>query len=270
MNCDVVERLTTGPGDAETYARELDGTSVDVVVVAGGDGTINEVVNGLVQRTGIDPCPALGVIPLGTANVAAMEIGLGFSVDEIARTIASGPRRSISLAKVNNRVFLLMAGAGFDAHVVSRVTPGCKRLLGKVAYVLESARLMFTFGAKGYDVTIDGCRFRAASVIVCNGRHYAGPYVAAPDAALDRPDVEVCLFEYAGPWHVMRYGLALLLGRLPGTRGYRIVRARQVAIDGAAGEPVQVDGDCFGNLAVTIRTHVRRINLVYPQGSERR
>src|SRR4029078_7874589 len=100
-----------------------------------------------------------------------------------------------------------------------------------------------------YAVEVDGARYDAASVIAARGRHYAGPYVVAPDAALSEPLLHVCLFERWGRSHTLRFGLALLLGRLPKAGGYRVVTGRDVRLSvlSDAGEvgrqPVQIDGD---------------------------
>lgn len=277
MGCHVTERSTGGPGDAEQYARELDADGFDAIVVAGGDGTINEVINGMISRPDNGTALALAFIPLGTANVAALEINLLLSVEHVAATIAGGTARMVSLGKIGDRVFLLMVGAGFDAHVVGEVTPVRKRILGKLAYVLASVSLLFRFRGNMYRVTTcgasgdtDSC---VASVVLCNGRHYAGPYIIAPEANLERPDLEVCLFEKPGSWHIARYGIAMLLGCLPKAGGYRVIRANKIFIawagdkdgDEGGGEPVQVDGDTLENLPVSIEMASTRINLICPE-----
>lgn len=262
--CDVTERLTGGPGDAERYARELNAIDFDVVVVAGGDGTINEVINGMVSREDRGAILALAIIPIGTANVAALEIGLRLSVAHVAACITNGKTSTVSLGKIEGRVFLLMVGAGFDAYVVAAVTPSRKRGLGKLAYVMASISLVFRFKGGVYRVSTDHTDTYAASVVVCNGRRYAGPYIIAPEANLERPELEICLFEKPGPWHIVRYGIAMLLGLLPRTNGYRIIRANNVSISGSDGEPIQVDGDTLTTLPVSIEVSDTRIKLVCP------
>ncbi len=137
---DVDVRPTTRRGDAEAFARAADPAEHDAIAVAGGDGTINEVVNGL----GDKKLP-LAVIPLGTANVLAHEIGLGGSPREIAETIARGRPQPISVGIVNGRRFVMMAGFGFDAHVVAEVKPMIKKLFGKIAYVISTLKALVCF-----------------------------------------------------------------------------------------------------------------------------
>src|SRR6266478_4639684 len=181
---DVVE--TGAAGDARRLAESCDAACHAVIAVAGGDGTINEVVNGLAARR--DTTPALGIVPLGTANVLAHELGMGFSAAAVARTLMSGRLLSMRPGEVNSegamRRFSLMAGTGFDARVVAGVTSPLKRRWGKGAYVWRSLIEAWHYRPVRYAVEIDGVAYQAASVIVSRGRLYAGPYVVAPAAAL--------------------------------------------------------------------------------------
>jgi diacylglycerol kinase (ATP) len=266
--CDLALRETTARGDAERFAREAaaltNGAAADLFVVAGGDGTINEAVNGLIAARNGVPLPALAVVPLGTANVLAQEIGLSTVPAAIARDIAAGLPRAIHIGAANGRCFTMMAGAGFDAHVVAGVSPALKRRLGKLAYVLESVRQLFRFGFPRYRVTIDGSVHDAASVIVAKGHFYGGRFVCAPEARLEAPEFQVCLFERGGRWNAVRYALALALGRLPRLGDYRIVGGRSVVIEGPPGDPVQGDGDIIARLPVCIELVSQPLRVVMP------
>jgi YegS/Rv2252/BmrU family lipid kinase len=263
--CTVEVVATSGPGDATARARaarERRGV-IDAVVAAGGDGTINEVANGLLG--GELP---LAILPLGTANVLAAEIGLAVRPDRVADAIARGRPRPVRVARLRSpsgeRHLLLMAGAGFDAHVVRGVDPRLKRLAGKFAYVIEAARQMGTFGFPAYRVTVDGVAFEAASVIVSKGRLYGGPHVLAPHARLDAPSLEVCLFGGRRRLDVLRYGAALGLGRLDRLADVRIITGRRIEIDGPLGDPVQGDGDLVATLPVRIDVADAALPLIGP------
>jgi diacylglycerol kinase (ATP) len=265
---DVVE--TTAAGDARRLAATCDARRYGVIAVAGGDGTINEVINGLAGRD--DDTPAIGIVPLGTANVLAHELGLGFSAAAVARTMVAGRALLVQPGEAVNgagaRCFSLMAGAGFDAKVVAGVSAPLKRRLGRAAYVWRSLVEARRYRPVRYDVEIDGVRHEASSVIVTRSRHYAGPYVVAPMAALGDPLLHVCLFERWGRSHTFRYGLALLLGRLPRMAGYRVVtgRAVRVSVLSDAGElreqPVQIDGDNALTLPVSIGLSAGAVRLL--------
>lgn len=175
LGCMVRVVETTAPGHGEVLAREAALDQWDVIAAGGGDGTVNEVINGIKGKA-----IALGVIPLGTANVLADEIGLDRGVDSVARALALGPVRPIRLGLANGRRFMMMAGAGFDANVVATVSPALKKRLGPLAYVWQAGVVGFTGKLGLSTVTIDGVRHQSASAVACNGRRYGGPFVAAP------------------------------------------------------------------------------------------
>ena len=216
----------------------------------------------------------MGIVPLGTANVLAHELGLGFSAAAVARTMTGGRALSVQPGEAINgagtRCFSLMAGAGFDAKVVAGVSAPLKRRLGRAAYVWRSLVEARRYRPVRYQVEIDGVCHEASSVIVTRSRHYAGPYVVAPNATLGEPLLHVCLFERWGRSHTFRYGLALLLGRLPRMAGYRVVsgRAVRVSVLSDAGElreqPVQIDGDNALTLPVSIGLAAGAVRLLRP------
>src|SRR5690606_30882041 len=124
----------------------------------------------------------LGIIPMGTANVLAAELGLPDDAAGIAHVIAAGASAPVCLGQANGRHFIQMAGIGFDAYVVSRVHPRVKRLLGKGAYVMESLRAFRGFAFHRYRVTIDGRTYVAASAVIANGHYYGGRFTCARGA----------------------------------------------------------------------------------------
>ncbi|MBE1236244.1 diacylglycerol kinase family lipid kinase [Phaeovibrio sulfidiphilus] len=237
----------------------------DVIVAAGGDGTVNEVANGL-ARAG---CPgvALGILPLGTANVLAIEAGIPRDPAGAARILVQGVERPLYLGVARcappdsaghsgeARRFVMMAGVGFDAHVVGTVSPSLKRVGGKLAYVWSALRGAFTYGFPLCSLEIetpqgDWQRFRAASAVFCKGRHYGGAFVVAPGADLSRPELEVLILERPGPLNCLRYAWGLALGRLDRFPDVRIVSARSVRLHGLEREGAQIDGDaCPGALS---------------------
>ena len=268
---DVAE--TTASGDARRLAEACDANTYAVIAVAGGDGTVNEVINGLAARG--DTAPALGIVPLGTANVLAHELGLRFSAAAIARTMIEGRALRVQPGQATNggtdsRCFSLMAGAGFDAKVVAGVSSGFKRRWGRAAYLWRSLVEALNYRPVRYAVDIDGVRHEAASVIVTRSRHYAGPFIVAPGADLSEPLLHVCLFERWGRWQALRFGFQLLRGRLPHTGGYRVIAGRHVAVSVLceAGEdgrqPVQIDGDNALTLPVSIDLAPATVRLLQP------
>lgn len=262
-------KATQARGDAESLARAIAALPKverpELLAVAGGDGTIGEAINGLIASGSAEPMP-FGIIPMGTANVLAAEIGLAVSAEAVAATLDARHARPIFVGQANGRAFTLMAGAGFDAHVVARVDGALKRRIGKLAYVWQSLRQMTRFSFPAYRVSIDGgAPIEIASVIVAKGHFYGGRYVVAPEARLDHARFEICLFEKRGALHALRYALALGMNRLPRVAGYRIVSGRHVTIEGPPGDPVQGDGDVIGHLPMTIDLAPQPLSLVMPR-----
>ncbi|HET8727374.1 MAG TPA: diacylglycerol kinase family protein [Alphaproteobacteria bacterium] len=257
---------TRWPNDAAEVARDVDGR-YDTVVSAGGDGTINEIVNGLMVRAELGKeVPPLGILPLGTANVLAAELGMPRRPADAAAAFLEGRLGEIHLGVANGRYFALMAGAGFDAYVVSHVKVRLKRYVGKAAYLLETLSRLIAYPGDLYRVTVDGREMTAASVVVAKSHFYGGRFVLAPGASLTRPDLQVCLFETAGRRSALRYMAAMLLGRLSRLDDYRVVPATRVAIHGAADAPVQADGDIVATLPLEIAVAPRTLKVVVPRG----
>jgi len=254
---------TKGPDDAEELARLAVSSDACIVLAAGGDGTINEVINGMAGAE-----TPLAILPLGTANVLALEIGLSLDPEAIADSILNGPVRNISLGKTRtgsrSRYFSLMVGAGFDAHVVADVSTDLKRRIGKGAYVWEMVRQLFKFPFPEYSVRLDGREVKAASVVVANARYYAGRYILAPHAGLETPKLEACVFERGGPFSTILYAIALDRGKLETLSSFHLYEAAKVEILGPAGDPLQMDGDGYGAVPVEITIEPNALRLITP------
>lgn len=251
-------RETAGAGDAERLAAavgaEAAASGIDAVLAAGGDGTINEVVNGL-ARSGPPTLP-LGIIPLGTANVLAAELGLPREAADLALRLMRAPPRPVALGRANGRLFVQMAGVGLDARVVAGIAPGLKRRLGRGAYVLGGWAEILRGPGLDYAVAVTGpdgrdAQYRAASAILCRGHFYGGRFVLAPRADLDRAQFQLCLYLRPGRLAALSYASSLVLGGTAHRTDVRVLAATRVRIDGPAGAPVQGDGDIIAHLPLT-------------------
>ena len=251
---------TRHAGHATLLAREAAASGADLVVAAGGDGTIAEVANGLNGSV----C-RLGVIPLGTANVLAHELGLPFAPRDVAAALAFGRTRTIwpgvARGPAGERVFVQMLGVGFDAQVVQRLTLGLKRTLGRGAYVVQSLREAARYRFRPIRLHLDGVAHEAGSVIVTKGRLYAGRYVLAPGTMPGARGFTVALFERSGPLAALLYGAALPLDLLARMPGLLLLRAEEVAIEGEA-VPAQTDGDPAGATPLLVRDAATAIRVV--------
>ncbi len=243
---------TRGPADATRLSREAALRGEATVVAEGGDGTIAEVAAGLGGSAA-----ALGVLPLGTANVLAMELGIPLSPDRAAAVLAAGRTRLLhpGLARFADgrlRFFVQMLGAGFDAAVVAHVDLGLKRRIGRAAYVLQSLREMRRYDFPPIAARLDGAAVQAASVIVTKGRLYAGRHRIAPAADPLAGGFHVVLFHRPGALQAALAGAALPLGLLPRLPGVEVLAARRITLATEGAVPVQCDGDAAGNLPVEV------------------
>jgi diacylglycerol kinase (ATP) len=233
-------------------------------VAAGGDGTVNAVVNGLAGSS-----RPMAVLPLGTGNVLANEIGLPRQPAELARVIADAAPLPVWPGRVGDRLFVAMTGIGFDAEVVAALDQRLKRRIGKLAFVWAMASCLYRHRPREFIVEADGRTHRAASVIIVRGRLYAGRFVIAPQARLDERRLHVVLFGKAGRIAALRYLGALMLGLLPRLSDVSIVTACRVSV--AAGEPasdpagvVEVDGEIGGPLPIALEIAPEPMLLVHP------
>jgi diacylglycerol kinase family enzyme len=253
---------TEGPGHATEMARAAVARGETMVVAAGGDGTIAEVAQGLMGGRA-----ALGVVPLGTANVLAHERGLPFRPAAIARMLAGEARGwlwpGVARTDGGERVFVQMCGIGFDASVVARLPLGLKRVLGRGAYVVQTLRTLVGYRYPRLRLAIDGVVHEAASAVIGKGRFYAGPYTLLPGARPGAAGFQVALFRDGNAAAVLLYGALLPLGLLWRAPGVRVVTGRTIEVL-AGGADVQADGDSVGVSPLRISDAAGPIALVVP------
>ena len=266
MGVGVVLRETRAPGDAEAFARKASASEFDAIAVAGGDGTMNEVVNGLA-----DPDLPVAILSFGTANVLAHEIGLPRDPRRLAEIVATGPARRVALGEAlfedgrPTRRFLLMTGIGFDAEVVDAVDLGLKKRVGKLAFAWSILTRLWRYRPHAFRLDVEGSsRREATSVIATRARCYAGNFILAPAARLSEPSFQLAIFKRSGRLSALRALLMLPLGLLHRQPDVEIATATSVRLSGPLGSPVQIDGDVLGHLPVTLRIAREPVLLVHP------
>lgn len=252
-------RLTGARGDAARFACEAKSGEIDLLVAAGGDGTLNEVINGLAPSA-----IPLAFIPLGTTNVFALEAGIPFDIPGACRVALEGAPTPVSLGLAGDTRFLLMAGAGFDAEVVRRVDLRLKRRLGKLAYVVSALRVFFGPPFPGIEVECaDGIRLTGYTVVIGNGRLYGGRFSLTPGASLTDDVFEACLLQKAGRWSLLHALLRMVLHLPLEPAGACLFKARELTVRGP-GVAVQIDGDDHGELPMSFRVVPGELVLVMP------
>lgn len=257
---DVTVELTEAAGHATELARAAARSGkADVIVAAGGDGTINEVARGLLGQ-GVP----LGIVPLGTANVLAIEIGLPPKAENIASMLLGGPAELIGTGLVQGEIFLLMAGIGFDGEIVHDIDPKLKRLWGKGAFIWSGLRTWMRGPGHDISLVVDGREKRAAWAIVTNARHYAGPFVLARKVKITEPGLRLFLFKKKSRFAFAVYLAALGLGLVERLRMVEVLPARVIEFRAPAGLAVEVDGDERGVLPQRIEQGTQFLRMVVP------
>jgi YegS/Rv2252/BmrU family lipid kinase len=230
---------------AEALREALRGQSPERtrVIVAGGDGTINAALPALIGTTF-----PMAILPLGSVNVLARELGIPLGTDAAIEAAASGRLRRIDLGIANGRPFALMAGMGFDAAVVRSVVPRVKNVVGSLAYVARGLSLLATCSASCFSVRADDKEFEVNAwlAVVANAARYTYSWRLAPAASVHDGWLDLCLFEMNSAAQTAGQVLAALRGRHVGYAGVLHMRARQFHFDCHPPVSLQVDGDRAG------------------------
>lgn len=235
-------------GDGARLAREAALHGYDVVAAAGGDGTINEVINGLAgTRT------ALAALPVGTVNVWVRELGLPLEPRAAAEALLLARQRRIDLGRAGDRYFLLMAGVGFDAAVVNEVRSDEKRRLGALAYVVRAFALALRYRGRRARIWLDGrkIRGRVLLVVIGNSQLYGGVFKITPRACINDGLLDVCIIKGDSLAEAPLRLLSILRQRYNLDPRIEYHRARTIHITTRGALPVQVDGDQSGFTPMT-------------------
>jgi diacylglycerol kinase (ATP) len=263
---DVCPVATDGPGSATDIARQCVHDGADLILVAGGDGTVNEVINGMAMSAA-----ALGVLPCGTANVLASELGLAKRPDKVAAGLADLVPARVSLGVLMSetdrqpRYFLLMAGVGFDARIVYRVHGGMKNAVGKVAYWVAGFSQIGQHLPE-FHVDVDDKRYLCSFALASRVRNYGGDLEIARNISLIDHRFELVLFEGASTFPYVRYFLGVLLNRLPRVEGVTVLQAKSARFSGSGDDRihVQVDGELADTLPASVSIAPRSLTLLVP------
>ena len=264
---------TQGPGTAGAIARRSIADGAELILAAGGDGTINEIAEGVA----FSDVP-LGILPAGTANVLANEMGLGSGIERAAASLHECIPTRISMGRLQcvngserTRLFLLMAGIGLDARIVYNMCLPLKARLGKLAYWIGGFSLV---GRKldEFEVLVEGRRVNCAFALISKVRNYGGDLEIAQSTSLLDDRFEVVLFEGHNSFRFLTYLARVAVRKLAGVPGISVIRAAGVCMPGAAGPRVyiQVDGEYAGHLPASVEIVPDALTLLIPEAYIRR
>jgi YegS/Rv2252/BmrU family lipid kinase len=264
-------KATTAPGDARRLATEAVGEGFDLVVAAGGDGTVNETLNGLGDAPEGFERARLGVLPLGTINVFARELGLPLRLERAWEVLQRGREMRIDLPRAEfsekgirqRRYFVQLGGAGWDARAIELVDWSHKKKIGPLAYVIAGLKALrerqpkITVRAGGQNVT-------GEFVLVGNGRFYGGPVSAFPQADLRDGLLDLCILPRLNWWTLMRCVPGLLTNRKPPAGIAQLKQASQFDLAGEPQTAFELDGEWVGHLPATFSSERERLRVVVP------
>ncbi len=260
---------TSGPGDATLLARMAVEQRRHLVILSGGDGTLNEAVNGLAGSQ-----VPLALLPSGTANVLGKELSLPWDIPRAAELIAGSTLRRIAIGQVISpnsplrpRYFICVGGAGPDGAMIHKVGVEAKRRLGILAYWLEGARMAFTYRYPAYRVVTPELSLEAIVLIVGRTKHYGGPVRITTRASILDNQFEVMASLPRSRWRQMLELSAVFGGRLRKVRGVYFWKTSSVRVEPLSdSEPIyaQVDGEEFGSLPVEFRIVPDALTLAIP------
>ncbi|GAC1444411.1 MAG: diacylglycerol kinase family lipid kinase [Chloroflexota bacterium] len=251
-------------GDATRLAQQAVDDGLEAVLVAGGDGTLNEAVQALAGTN-----VALGYLPHGTVNVWARELSIPLQTTAAARAIANGRVETVDLGLAGNRYFLLMAGIGFDSEVLRRARKleHHKSRFGVLPYVAIGMSTVPRYKGADYELRYDGLirRVEALMVVVGNTRLYGGRFQFTPSAVANDGWLDVCIVKGRGPLALLRQSLPLLLQGSVKRSDIEILRVREIAIQTDQHQPVQVDGELAGTTPLKVRIVPRALRVIVPR-----
>ena len=283
---------TAGPDDATRLAREAVASGSEIIVGYGGDGTLNEVIQGMARSRA-----ALAVWPGGTSNVVARDLGVPFKVNDLVPMIAAGKTQRISLGLARSgsefsglsgtngqdsgnegfenqapvaestdkqRFFVMMAGIGLDASIARSVNKALKRRTGEFAYWLSGIRHLFLWRAEPFSIDVDGSCYSGAFALIGNGKGYGGGMMMTPGAKLEEPWFEVYILPpLASNFAYLRALGACMRGK-PEVKGVSIIRGKQIRASSEMEPWVEADGELLGPLPMTFEIVPEALTVIVP------
>jgi diacylglycerol kinase (ATP) len=257
---------TAGKGDAERLSREAVASGAGLVVAAGGDGTLHEVLNGVASADGgLSRC-ALGVLPIGTGNDFARSMGVE-DCDAAVAALVTGATRAVDAIALGARLFLNASAGGFTAETSANVTSDLKQAIGPLAYLIGGARAVLAYEPVAARVETDARTIEADLQLfaVCNGAYIGGGHQLAPTARPDDGLMEVCLVRASSTLDFLALLPRLSSGGHVDDEDVSYFRTREVSMTFARTIPVNTDGEVFDASRCDYRMRAGAVRMVAPQ-----
>ena len=244
-------------GNLQNNTCELEDTSL--VIVVGGDGTINEVVNGMANTS-----TQLGVIPFGTANVFGLAFNIPMNIEDACLKIIHGQRRTIDLGRINGTYFACMAGVGFDAFVIQKADKKLKKMMGALSYVLIAFWEILRYQFYPILFTVDNSLTprKGYFLIISNTKYYGGDLVVAPNASPNDGKLDACIFTGRGLLRTIWYGVQMKLGRINQTKDVEVIQCNSIRIRRFGEHSIHADAEYIGQSPAKITIAKQALTIV--------
>jgi YegS/Rv2252/BmrU family lipid kinase len=264
--------ITQKKGDAESFAKqisselnsELRTQNPELLIVAGGDGTFNEVINGILSAGSpeIDRLP-LAFLPLGTTNVLAKELGVPENIEKAINLALTGSPKRISLGRINGRYFASMAGIGFDGEVVFRLNENIKKISGKGSHILSGINCLMKYKPPLIEIKTSGGILTGYTAVVGNASCYAGYFKITPEALLTEPLLDLCLFKGKTRKDLVRFVSGVIRKKHLTFDDVFYGKFSELEITSKGNVRIQIDGDYFGTLPVRIDVVKDAVSVIW-------
>jgi YegS/Rv2252/BmrU family lipid kinase len=251
---------TQGPHDATTIAARV-AQEADVVVAVGGDGTVNEVVNGMTGSKA-----RLGIVPAGTVNVLSLELGLPSQIQKACAVIAAGKTLSMDVGWANDRRFILMMGAGIDAETIKNLNAKAKKRYRELAFLSTGLKTGFSAQPRVFRVFVNGEEHLASFLVAGNSRYYGGRIGITTDADPTDGLLDVLIFKGLTIAKLSGFWLGVPAGLHLHNKDVVYVRAESLEVRPAQEEPIwyQTDGELAGILPAKLGIDHHAIEILVP------
>ena len=255
--------VTQRKGDAFDFARAFCNT--DRIVIAGGDGTINEVINGIMfSKKNSQSSISLAIIPLGTVNVLAKELCIPEDIEKAVNLALTGSTHRIALGRINGHFFSLMAGIGFDGETVLGVKNNIvKKISGRAAYIISGIKALRKYDPPLISVNTSEGILSGYTAVVGNARCYGGHFHVTPNASVTEPMLDVCIFNGRTRKALLRFIKGIIIKKHLKSEDTAYMKTKEMNITSDGKVHIQVDGDYFGTLPVKIDVIDDAVSLVW-------
>jgi diacylglycerol kinase (ATP) len=262
-------KATAAPGDARRLSAEAVNDGFDLIVAAGGDGTVNEVLNGIGDANDFEKA-RLGVLPLGTVNVFARELKIPLQIERAWEILQRGREIKIDLPRVEfsangirkRQFFVQLAGVGLDARAIELLNLQYKKKIGPLAYVIAGLKALRERKTK-IAIRADGLNFSGELVLIGNGKFYGGSFEIFPAADLRDGFLDVCVFPQANWLTLIRCAPNFLIRRKLPEKMIRRFRAEKFELICETAAAFELDGEWIGNLPATFSIERERLRVIY-------